>query len=66
MPKYSTTQPIVPQFAQDGCKQSETLILQVLEHIAANRPVNDWMKGKLIQAAKNLPINNSFELAKYY
>jgi hypothetical protein len=63
--KYSTPQPKVPDFATSGCKEAEELILQVLEHISAGRNNTDLIKQKLIQAAKNLPINNSFKLAKY-
>ena len=50
----------------EDCKQSEELILQVLEHLSAGRNNIDLMRQKLIQAAKNLPIINSMKLTKYY
>jgi hypothetical protein len=55
----------IPMSAQVKIVEAESLILDVLEHISAGRFNEEVIKGKLIQACKNLPILNDSRLIKY-
>lgn len=52
-------------FTENKLIESQQLIYEVLEHLSAGRFNVDLMKQKLIQASKNLPLIQHFDMSKY-